>query len=71
MIRRSTLALVVLALLFEAPMHPYRMPQLIKKRGKDRVIFVGQRASPYKTIDWPLCRRSDRRWCGGTVYRRH
>lgn len=32
-------------------MHPYRMQLLIKERGKDRVIYVGQRASLYKTID--------------------
>ena len=38
--RRSPLALVVLALLYEAPMHPYRMQQLIKERGKDEVVNV-------------------------------
>lgn len=32
-------------------MHPYRMQLLIKERGKDRVIYIGQRASLYKTID--------------------
>jgi DNA-binding PadR family transcriptional regulator len=45
------LALVVLALLYEAPMHPYRMQQLIKERGKDEVVNVRQRASVYQTID--------------------
>lgn len=49
--RRSPLALVVLALLYEAPMHPYRMQQLIKERGKDKVVNVRQRASVYQTID--------------------
>ena len=49
--RRSSLALVVLALLYEAPMHPYRMQQLIKERGKDGVVNVRQRASVYQTID--------------------
>jgi DNA-binding PadR family transcriptional regulator len=49
--RPSTLALAVLALLYEAPMHPYRMQQLIKERGKDEVINVRQRASLYQTID--------------------
>jgi DNA-binding PadR family transcriptional regulator len=44
-------ALAVLALLYEAPMHPYRMQQLIKERGKDEVINVRQRASLYQTID--------------------
>jgi DNA-binding PadR family transcriptional regulator len=50
-VRRSTLALAILALLYEAPMHPYRMQQLIKERGKDRVINVQQRASIYQTIE--------------------
>jgi DNA-binding PadR family transcriptional regulator len=49
--RPSTIALAVLALLFEAPMHPYRMQQLIKERGKDEVINVRQRASLYQTIE--------------------
>ena len=31
-------------------MHPYRMQQLIKERGKDRVINVQRRASLYQTI---------------------
>ena len=50
-VRRSTLALAVLALLAEAPMHPYRMQQLIRQRGKDTVVNVGQRTSLYKTIE--------------------
>lgn len=49
--RRSPLALAILGLLVEAPMHPYEMQRLIKQRGKDRVINVGQRASLYKTIN--------------------
>ena len=49
--KRSPLALAVLALLHEGPMHPYRMQRLIKERGKDQVINVGQRASLYQTID--------------------
>src|SRR4029450_5380342 len=49
--RPSPIALAVLALLYEAPMHPYRMQQLIKERGKDEVINVRQRASLYQTID--------------------
>jgi DNA-binding PadR family transcriptional regulator len=32
-------------------MHPYRMQQLIKERGKDEVINVRQRASLYQTIE--------------------
>jgi len=43
--------MAILALLYEAPMHPYRMQQLIKERGKDEVINVRQRASLYQTID--------------------
>ncbi len=49
--KRSPLALVVLALLYESPMHPYRMQRLIKDRGKDQVINVEQRASLYQTIN--------------------
>ena len=49
--RRSGIALAVLAFLYESPMHPYRMQQLIKQRGKDEVINVRQRASLYQTID--------------------
>ncbi len=32
-------------------MHPYRMQQLIKTRGKDRIANVAQRNSVYQTID--------------------
>jgi DNA-binding PadR family transcriptional regulator len=49
--RRSPLALAILALLYEAPMHPYRMQQLIKDRGKDQVVNVRERASVYQTIE--------------------
>jgi DNA-binding PadR family transcriptional regulator len=49
--RRSPLALAVLALLYEEPMHPYRMQRLIKERGKDEVVNVRDRASVYQTID--------------------
>ena len=49
--RRSPLALAVLAMLAEAPMHAYRMQQLIKERGKEQVINVAQRNSIYQTID--------------------
>jgi DNA-binding PadR family transcriptional regulator len=48
--QRSPFALAVLALLYEAPTHPYRMQQLIKERGKDKVINVQRRASLYQTI---------------------
>jgi DNA-binding PadR family transcriptional regulator len=40
----------VLALLAEAPMHAYRMHELIKRRGKDSVVNVAQRNSVYQTI---------------------
>jgi len=48
--KRSPIALATLAMLYEAPMHPYRMQRLIKERGKDEVINVAQRASLYQTI---------------------
>jgi DNA-binding PadR family transcriptional regulator len=44
------MALAVLAMLHETPMHPYRMQRLIKERGKDLVINVAQRAGLYQTI---------------------
>lgn len=43
--------MAVLALLLEEPTHPYRMQRLIKERGKDLVVNVGQRSQLYKTID--------------------
>lgn len=49
--KRSPLALAILTLLHEAPMHTYRMQKLIKERGKDQVINVGQRASLYQMIN--------------------
>jgi DNA-binding PadR family transcriptional regulator len=50
-VKRSAIALSMLTMLYEAPMHPYRMQQLIKERGKDEVINVTQRASLYQTIN--------------------
>lgn len=47
----SPLALAVLALLAEEPMHPYRMQALIKERGKDEVINVRRRTNIYQTIE--------------------
>ena len=49
-IRRSPLALAILGLLEDGPLHPYGMQQLIKRWGKDQVINVGQRATLYKMI---------------------
>jgi DNA-binding PadR family transcriptional regulator len=48
--RSSPLAIVILALLEESPMHAYRMQQLIKERGKDTVVNVAQRNSVYQTL---------------------
>jgi DNA-binding PadR family transcriptional regulator len=45
------LALVLLSLLAEEPMHPYRMHEMIKTRGKDKIANVAQRNSVYQTID--------------------
>jgi DNA-binding PadR family transcriptional regulator len=49
--RRSTLAMVLLALLLETPMHPYRMQQMIKERGQDQLVNVAQRNSVYQALD--------------------
>ncbi|SEM78732.1 PadR family transcriptional regulator [Lihuaxuella thermophila] len=50
-IKKSPIALAILALLIEEPMHPYRMQQLLKERGKHDVINVRHRTSIYQTID--------------------
>ena len=49
--RRSPLAMVLLALLIEAPMHPYRMQQMIKERGQDQLVNVAQRNSVYQALE--------------------
>ncbi len=48
---RSPLALAVLGLLGDGPLHPYGIQQLIKEWGKDQVINVGQRSTLYKMIN--------------------
>jgi DNA-binding PadR family transcriptional regulator len=50
-VKRSNIAMAILAMLYESPMHPYRMQQLVKDRGKDEVINVSQRANLYQTIN--------------------
>jgi DNA-binding PadR family transcriptional regulator len=50
-VKRSAIGLAILTMLYEEPMHPYRMQLLIKERGKDEVINVTQRASLYQTIN--------------------
>jgi DNA-binding PadR family transcriptional regulator len=42
--------MVVLSLVWEEAMHPYRMQTLIKERGKDQIANVAQRNSVYQTI---------------------
>ncbi len=49
--KRSPLAMLLLALLVEAPMHPYRMQQVIKERGQDQLVNVAQRNSVYQALD--------------------
>ncbi|GAA2705574.1 PadR family transcriptional regulator [Actinoplanes palleronii] len=49
--KRSPLATLLLALLVEAPMHPYRMLQVIKERGQDQLVNVAQRNSVYQALD--------------------
>ncbi|MGW5050990.1 PadR family transcriptional regulator [Actinokineospora sp. NPDC004072] len=48
---RSPLALVLLVLLAEEPAHPYRMHELIRSRGKDRVANVASRNSVYQAVE--------------------
>jgi DNA-binding PadR family transcriptional regulator len=49
--RRSPLALAILGLLENGPMHPYAIQRLLKQWGKDQVVNVGQRTSLYRMID--------------------
>jgi DNA-binding PadR family transcriptional regulator len=73
---RSPLWMVVLSMICEEPMHPYRMQALIKERGKDQIANVAQRNSVYQTI--AALRRAgliairgtsrDQRWPERTVY---
>jgi DNA-binding PadR family transcriptional regulator len=49
--QRSPLGVVVLALLREGPMHAYRVHELIKAWGKDKVVNVAQRNSVYQTLE--------------------
>jgi DNA-binding PadR family transcriptional regulator len=49
--QRSSIGLIVLGTLIEAPMHVYRMQKLIEQRGKHRVVNVRSRASLYQTLD--------------------
>jgi DNA-binding PadR family transcriptional regulator len=49
-LRRSPLALAILGLLENGPMHPYGIQRLIKQWGKDQVVNVGQRTSLYRMI---------------------
>ena len=48
--QRSPLAMVILGFVAEAPSHAYRMHELIKQRGKDKVVNVAQRNSVYQAI---------------------
>jgi DNA-binding PadR family transcriptional regulator len=47
---RTPLALSILTLLYERPMHPYEMRQLMRERGHDQVIKL-KGGSLYSTID--------------------
>ncbi|UOQ57883.1 PadR family transcriptional regulator [Leucobacter allii] len=47
---RSPLAMIVLTLLEEAPMHAYRMQQLIRMREKDAVVNVASRNSIHQVL---------------------
>jgi DNA-binding PadR family transcriptional regulator len=48
--RRSTLALAILGLLENGPLHPYGIQRLIRQWGKDQVVNVGQRTSLYRMM---------------------
>lgn len=48
---RSALGAVLLAMLFEEPMHAYRMQKLIEQRGLDTIVNVRQRAGVYQALE--------------------
>ena len=48
--RRSPLALAILGLLENGPLHPYGIQRLIRQWGNDQVVNVGQRTSLYRMI---------------------
>ena len=48
--KRSPLALAVLVLLYESPMHGYGMQQQMQRRGEDEIVNVTQPNSLYQTI---------------------
>ena len=50
-VRRSPLALTVLAMLAGGPLHPYAIQSRMKAWGKDQVVNVGNRANLYKMIE--------------------
>lgn len=54
--RRSSLELVLLGMLFEEPMHAYRMRKLISQRGMDKVVAVRHKASVNQALH-RLCRQ--------------
>src|SRR2546421_4806923 len=47
---RSAWALVILALLFEQPMHPYEIRRLVRQRGKGDLVDL-RPGSLYRTIE--------------------
>lgn len=47
----SPIAVAVLALLAEEPMHAYRMQQLVKERGVDLVVNVRNRSGLHAALD--------------------
>jgi DNA-binding PadR family transcriptional regulator len=48
---RSILGEVLLAMLFEEPMHAYGLQKLIKQRGFDTIVNVRQRAGVYQALE--------------------
>jgi len=50
LVKPTPLALMVLSLLFERPMHPYEMQRVMTYRGKDQIVNV-QRGSLYPMVE--------------------
>jgi DNA-binding PadR family transcriptional regulator len=48
---RASLSVILLGMLFDEPMHAYRMQKSIKQKGVDKIVNVRQRASVYQALE--------------------
>jgi DNA-binding PadR family transcriptional regulator len=48
---RASLSVILLGMLFDEPMHAYRMQKSIKQKGVDKIVNVRRRASVYQALE--------------------